>query len=308
MSAEWTLLLVSLLSATIRISTPLVLASVGEVLSQRAGIVNLGLEGQLLMGAFFCAVATFYTGSPYLGILAAMLAGATMGLIHAVFAVKFRANQIVIGVAANIFALGFTTVGMVTIWGNRGKSAPIDGLPSLHSSLLDHVPVIGPMLNRHTIIVYAALLVPLVVWWVLFRINIGLRLRSIGENPKAAATVGIPVEKMQIWAVIIGGALSGLGGAYLALELGLFSRNMSYGRGFIALASTIMGNWHPIGAFGASLAFGFLDAMQIRLQASGFPVQFIQMIPYVVVIILLAGVVRKVRAPGAIGQVYEKGR
>jgi len=167
--------------------------------------------------------------------------------------------------------------------------------------------VIGPILNNHTIIVYLMFAITVISWLVLFRTNIGLRLRSIGENPKAAATVGINIEKLQIWAVTIGGALSGMAGSYLSLsDLNLFSRNMSAGRGFIAMAATILGNLNPFGALGASLIFGFLDAMQIRLQATGFPTQFIQMIPYVLVIILLAGVVRKVHAPAAAGKVYER--
>jgi simple sugar transport system permease protein len=301
-------LIVSLLSSTIRISTPLALSSIGEVLTERAGIVNLGLEGQILMGAFVAAVASHYTGNPYLGVLAALLVGALMGLIHVLFALKFHASQIVIGVANNIFALGFTTVGLVAIWSNRGKSDAVTGLPIIKIPFLDTIPVLGPILNNHTIIVYLMLAITVLSWLVLFRTNIGLRLRSIGENPKAAATVGINIERLQIWAVCTGGALSGMAGSYLSLsDLNLFSRNMSAGRGFIALAATILGNWNPFGALGASMIFGFLDAMQIRLQASGFPSQFIQMIPYVLVIVLLAGVVRKVHAPAAAGKVYEKG-
>lgn len=306
--AEIIALVVSVLSATVRISTPLALSSIGEVLSERAGIVNLGLEGQILMGAFVAAVGSYFSGSPYIGMLAAMTVGFIMGLIHVVFAVKFHANQIVIGVANNIFSLGFTTVGLVAIWSNRGKSDAVTGLPIIKIPLLDSIPVIGPILNNHTIIVYLMLLVAILAWWVLFRTNVGLRLRSIGENPKAAATVGIAIEPLQIWAVSIAGALSGLAGSYLSLsDLNLFSRNMSAGRGFIALAATILGNWNPFGALGASMIFAFLDAMQIRLQATGFPIQFIQMIPYVLVIVLLAGVVRKVHSPAAVGKIYEKG-
>lgn len=306
--AEIVALIISILSSTVRISTPLALASIGEVLSERSGVVNLGLEGQILMGAFVAVVGSYYTGNPYLGVLAAMGAGTLMGLVHVLFAVKFHANQIVIGVANNIFSLGFTTVGLVAIWSNRGKSDAVTGLPVIKIPLLESIPVIGPILNNHTIIVYLMLLVAVLAWLMLFRTNIGLRLRSIGENPKAAATVGIAIEPIQIWTVSIAGALSGLAGSYLSLsDLSLFSRNMSAGRGFIALAATILGNWNPFGALGASLIFGFLDAMQIRLQASGFPIQFIQMIPYLLVIVLLAGVVGRVRSPAAVGKIYEKG-
>lgn len=305
--AELAALIISVLSSTVRISTPLALSSVGEVLSERAGIVNLGLEGQILMGAFAAAVASYFSGSAYVGVLAGMLAGALLGLIHVLFSLKFHASQIVLGVANNIFALGFTTVGLVAIWSNRGKSDAVPGLPNINIPFLSSIPIIGPILNNHTLIVYLMLAFTVLSWLVLFRTNIGLRLRSIGENPKAAATVGINIEKLQIWAVTIGGAMSGMAGSYLSLsDLNLFSRNMSAGRGFIAMAATILGNWNPFGALGASLIFGFLDAMQIRLQATGFPTQFIQMIPYVLVIILLAGVVRKVHAPAAAGKVYER--
>ncbi len=305
--AELAALIVSLLSSTIRISTPLALSSVGEVLSERAGIVNLGLEGQILMGAFTAAAASYFSGSAYVGVLAGMLTGALLGLIHVLFSLKFHASQIVLGVANNIFALGFTTVGLVAIWSNRGKSDAVPGLPNINIPFLSSIPIIGSILNNHTLIVYLMLVFTVLSWLVLFRTNIGLRLRSIGENPKAAATVGINIEKLQIWAVTIGGAMSGMAGSYLSLsDLNLFSRNMSAGRGFIAMAATILGNWNPFGALGASLIFGFLDAMQIRLQATGFPTQFIQMIPYVLVIILLAGVVRKVHAPAAAGKVYER--
>lgn len=305
--AELAALIISVLSSTVRISTPLALSSVGEVLSERAGIVNLGLEGQILMGAFAAAVASYFSGSAYVGVLAGMLAGALLGLIHVLFSLKFHASQIVLGVANNIFALGFTTVGLVAIWSNRGKSDAVPGLPNINIPFLSSIPIIGPILNNHTLIVYLMLAFTVLSWLVLFRTNIGLRLRSIGENPKAAATVGINIEKLQIWAVTISGAMSGMAGSYLSLsDLNLFSRNMSAGRGFIAMAATILGNWNPFGALGASLIFGFLDAMQIRLQATGFPTQFIQMIPYVLVIILLAGVVRKVHAPAAAGKVYER--
>ena len=305
--AELAALIISVLSSTVRISTPLALSSVGEVLSERAGIVNLGLEGQILMGAFAAAAASYFSGSAYVGVLAGMLAGALLGLIHVLFSLKFHASQIVLGVANNIFALGFTTVGLVAIWSNRGKSDAVPGLPNINIPFLSSIPIIGPILNNHTLIVYLMLAFTVLSWLVLFRTNIGLRLRSIGENPKAAATVGINIEKLQIWAVTIGGAMSGMAGSYLSLsDLNLFSRNMSAGRGFIAMAATILGNWNPFGALGASLIFGFLDAMQIRLQATGFPTQFIQMIPYVLVIILLAGVVRKVHAPAAAGKVYER--
>ncbi|MCU0521901.1 MAG: ABC transporter permease [Anaerolineae bacterium] len=299
---------ISLLASTLRISTPLALASMGEVFSERAGIVNLGLEGQILTGAFAAVLASYYTGNPYLGILAGMSAGMLLGLLHALFVVKFRANQIVIGVGMNIFALGLTTIGMQTIWGNRGKSDAVTGLPPIDLGILSKIPLIGPILNQHTIIVYVTLAIALLSWFVLFRTTLGLRLRVVGENPLAADTVGIKINPLKYGAVAIGGALSGLAGSYISLsDLSLFSRGMSAGRGFIALAATILGNWNPLGALGGSMIFGFLGALQIRLQATSFPTQFIQMIPYALVILIVAGFVRRVRAPGAVGEIYERG-
>ena len=299
---------ISLLASTLRISTPLALSSIGEVFSERAGIVNLGLEGQILTGAFAAVLGSYLTGSPYVGMVAGVGAGALLGLLHALFVVKFRANQIVIGVGMNIFALGLTTIGLQTIWGNRGKSDAVTGLPQISMGFLDSIPVIGPVLNHHTIIVYLMLAIAALSWFAIFRTTLGLRLRVVGENPKAADSVGIKITPIKYWAVAIGGAMSGLAGAYISLsDLSLFSRNMSAGRGFIALAATILGNWNPLGALGGSMIFGFLGALQIRLQATDFPTQFIQMIPYVLVILIVAGFVQRVRAPGAVGEIYERG-
>jgi general nucleoside transport system permease protein len=301
-------LLISLLASTLRISTPLALSSIGEVISERSGVVNLGIEGQILAGAFASVVGSYYTGSPYFGVLCAVIIGFILGFLHALLVVRFRANQIVIGVGMNIFSLGLTTIGMVTIWGNRGKSDSVAGLSRIDLGILGKIPFVGPIINNHSIIVYMMLIIAVVAWFVLFKTTIGLRLRVVGENPKAADSVGIKIAPIQYWAVSIGGALSGLAGAYLSLgELSLFGRNMSAGRGFIALAATILGNWNPLGALGGSLVFGFLGALQIRLQAIDFPTQFIQMVPYVLVILLVGGLVRRVRPPAAVGQIYERG-
>lgn len=300
--------LVSILASTLRITTPIALASIGEVYSERSGIVNLGLEGQMLTGAFAAVVGSYYTNSPVVGVLAGIGAGILLGWLHALFVIQFRANQIVIGVGMNIFALGLTTIGLQTIWGNRGKSAAVNGLPPIKLGPLADLPFLGPVFDGQTILVYIMLLVALISWYVIFRTTFGLRLRVVGENPQAADSVGININRIKYLAVMLGGALSGLGGTYLSLsDLSLFSRNMSTGRGFIALAATILGNWNPLGALGGSAIFGFLGALQIRLQATGFPTQFIQMIPYVLVIIIVAGFVQRVRAPGAVGEIYERG-
>lgn len=301
-------LITSLLASTLRITTPIALASIGEVYSERAGIVNLGLEGQILAGAFAAVVGAYYTGSPLVGLFAGVGAGMLLGLLHALFVIRFRANQIVIGVGMNIFTLGLTTIGLQTLWGNRGKSESVEGLSRIDLGPLAEIPLLGPIFSGHTITVYLMLIIAVLSWFVIFRTTIGLRLRVVGENPQAADSVGIRIDRIKYAAVIVGGALSGLGGAHLSLsDLSLFSRGMSAGRGFIALAATILGNWNPLGALGGSTLFGFLGALQIRLQATDFPTQFIQMIPYVLVIVIVAGLVRRVRAPGAVGEIYERG-
>jgi ABC-type uncharacterized transport system permease subunit len=237
-----------------------------------------------------------------------MAAGLVLGWLHVLFVVRFRANQIVIGVGMNIFSLGLTTIGLQTIWGNRGKSESVTGLPTIDLNLVERIPLLGPIFNQHTLIVYLMLIIAVLSWFLLFKTKVGLRLRVVGENPRAADSVGININQIKYWAVCIGGALSGLGGAYMSLsDLSLFSRGMSAGRGFIALAATILGNWNPLGALGGSTIFGLLGALQIRLQATDFPTQFIQMIPYVLVIFIVAGVVRRVRPPGAVGEIYEHG-
>jgi ABC-type uncharacterized transport system permease subunit len=300
--------LVLLLAATLRISPPIVLASIGGTYSERTGIINIGLEGMILMGAFAGVVGSHFLGNPWIGVLCAVLAGGALGLLHAVLCIQFKANQVVSGVGVNILALGLTTLLLQVIWGNRGASDPVPGIKSLSIPVIRDIPVLGDIIGNQNPLVYIMLAIVVVAWVVMFRTPFGLRIRAVGEHPEAADTVGIHVHRIQYMCVTVSGMLSGLGGAYLSLGwLNLFSQNMSAGRGFIALAANIFGKWNPAGGFGASLLFSFTDALQMQLQGIGIPIQFIQMIPYILTILVLASAVKRAVPPAAIGKHYEKG-
>lgn len=299
---------ISLLRATLRMSIPLGFAALGAMYSERVGVVNIGLEGLMLFGAFFGVVGSFYTGSAVLGVLTGIFGAAVCGFLFAVFTVRFKADHIVSGVAVNLLGLGLTTVWLSAIWGNRGKSDDVARIEFWSWNAVRDWPIIGDLFGRQTPFLY--LLVGLVIlsWVFLFRTRWGLHVRGIGEHPHAADSLGIAVEKYQMVFVTLSGALAGLGGAYLSLgDLAHFGRDMTAGRGFIALAANILGNWNPIGGFLASLLFGFANALQMRIQGFGIPSQFTQMLPYVLTIVVLAGVVKKVRAPAAAGKAFERG-
>ncbi len=300
--------IVSLLAATLRISPPIVLASIGGAYSERTGIINIGLEGMILMGAFAGVVGSHFLGNPWLGVLCAILAGGALGLLHAVLCIKFKANQVVSGVGVNILSLGLTTLLLQVIWGNRGASDPVPGIEPLQIPVIKDIPVVGEIIGKQNPLVYIMLIIVFFAWLIMFRTPLGLRIRAVGEHPEAADTVGIHVHRIQYMCVTVSGMLSGLGGAYLSLGwLNLFSQNMSAGRGFIALAANIFGKWNPAGTFGASLLFSFTDALQIKLQGVGIPIQFIQMLPYILTILVLASAVKRAVPPAAIGKHYEKG-
>lgn len=290
---------VGLFAAALRMATPIVFASLGGIFSERVGIINVGLEGMMLTGAFSGVAVTFFTGNPWLGVLAAILAGGLLGLLHALLTVKFIGNQIVSGTGINIFALGFTAYMSQILWGSRGASETVQGLNAVSIPLLKDIPIIGEIIGTHTPLVYLMLIIMVLCYIVLFKTPFGLRIRAVGENPVASDTAGIDVFRIKYLCVTVSGMLAGLGGAFLSLgHLSLFAWGMTGGRGFIALAAMIFGKWMPFGAFGASLLFGFADALQMRLQALGLlPPQIILTIPYIVTIAVLAGVVGRATPP-----------
>ena len=290
---------VGLFAAALRMATPIVYAALGGIFSERVGIINIGLEGTMLVSAFAGVTVSFYTGNPWLGVVVAVLAGGLIGLLHALLTVKFVGNQIVSGTGINIFALGFTAYMSQIIWGSRGASDGVQGLGTWTIPVVADLPVVGPIIGSHSPLVYLMLVVTVLSYVVLFRTPLGLRIRAVGEHPTAAETAGIDVIRVKYLCVILSGMLAGLGGAFLSLgHLNLFTRGMTGGRGFIAMAAMIFGKWMPFGALGASILFGLADALQMRLQSLGLlPPQIILTIPYLLTVAVLAGVVGKARPP-----------
>ncbi|MGE5576175.1 MAG: ABC transporter permease [Syntrophothermus sp.] len=298
------------LSATVRMATPIALAAMGGAFAERAGVVNLGLEGMILTGAFAGVLGSYISGSPWLGVLFAVLAGGLMGWLLAVFAVRLKADHVVSGVGLNIFALGLTTWLMQVIWKSRGTSEAVAGLKEISLPLIKEIPVVGVVLGTNSPLVYLMLILVALGWVLLFKTPWGLRIRMVGEHPEAADTLGIGVHRIQYLCVILSGGLAGLGGAYLSLgQLNWFSMNMSAGRGYMALAANIFGQWNPLGGLLASFLFSFTDALQMRIQASGipWPNEVIQMLPYLLTVAVLAGAVIRSRPPAALGRHYEPG-
>lgn len=290
---------IGLFAAALRMATPIAFGSLGGIFSERVGIINIGLEGMMLTGAFGGVAISYFTGSPWLGVLGAVLVGALLGLIHALLTVRFIGNQIVSGVSINIFAMGFTAYMSQVFWGSRGASESVLGIGEVSIPLLKDAPVLGEVVGTHTPFVYLMLILTMLSHIILFNTTFGLRLRAVGEYPAAADTAGIDVTRTKYLCVILSGMLAGLGGAFLSLgHLNLFAWGMTGGRGFIAMAAMIFGKWMPFGAFWASLLFGFSDALQMRLQALGLlPPQIILTIPYVLTVAVLAGAVGRAIPP-----------
>ncbi len=288
-----------LFAASLRMATPLIFASIGGLFSERVGIVNIALEGIMLTGAFSGVLATFVTGSPWIGVLASILFGGLFGYIHALLTVKFSGNQIVSGTGINLLALGATGYLCQIIWGSRGASQTVQGLDPVSIPLLKDVPFLGEVIGTQTPLVYLAIITVILSYILLFKTPIGLRIRAVGQHPAAADTSGVDVYGMKYLFVVLSGMLAGLGGAFLSLgHLNLFVLGMTGGRGFIALAAMILGGWNPIGALGASLLFGFADALQMRLQSvATLPSQIILTLPYILTIVVLAVFARKRSAP-----------
>jgi ABC-type uncharacterized transport system permease subunit len=289
---------VGLFAAALRMATPIAFASLGGIFSERAGIINIGLEGMMLTSAFTGVAASYFSGNPWFGVLAAVLVGGLLGLFHALLTVKFVGDQIVSGTGINIFALGFTAYMSQVLWGSRGASESVQGLRVVSIPLLKDIPIIGDIVGTHTPLVYLMLIITVLSYIILFKTPIGLRIRAVGEHPAAADTAGIDVFKTKYLCVMVSGMLAGLGGAFLSLgHLNLFAWGMTGGRGFIAMAAMIFGKWTPFGAFGASFLFGFAYALQMRLQTLELlPPQIILAIPYILTVIVLAGVVGWLKA------------
>ena len=296
-----------LLASTIRNATPLVFAALGGMFSERSGVVNIGLEGLMLISAFAGVVGAFLTGSAVVALGFALAAGLVFALIHALMCVTFEADQIISGTAINLLALGGTGFLMVSVFGAGGTSPRVEGFGEVPIPLLSSIPVIGPALFSQSVLVYLMYVMVPATFFVLFRTPFGLRLRATGESPEAVDTAGISVGRMRYYGVALSGLLASLGGIYLSMGiLSAFTENMTNGRGFIALAALIFGRWNPIGAAGAALLFGFALAVTFSAPQEVIPNEFLQMIPYVLTIVALAAFGGRAIAPAAIGKPYRK--
>jgi simple sugar transport system permease protein len=292
-------------AATLRVATPLILCAMGGLFSERSGIIDVGLEGKMLMAAFFAGAVSATMHSAWWGVAAAVAAAEVLALLHGLACITYRGNQVVSGVAINIIAAGLTVVWGAA-WFERGGQTPaLEGGERL-------LPLFFPTAGDNVLVYVALLSVPL-TWWIVTRTRFGLRLRAVGEMPLAVDSAGISVPWLRYRAVLLCGLLSGLAGAYIAIaQNASFSRDMTAGQGFIALAAVIFGKWRPFPAFGACLMFGLLDAVAIRLQGvrvpgiGEVPVQLIQSLPYLLTMFLLAGFIGRAVAPRAIGVPYEK--
>lgn len=297
----------AVLAATIRFATPLVFAALGGMFSERSGVVNIGLEGLMLLGAFAGVVGAFLSGSALVGLGFALGAGLLFGLVHAVMCVTFEADQIISGTAINLLALGGTGFLMVIVFNQGGTSPDVEKFSPVAIPLLSQIPIIGPALFDQSLLVYLMYAMVPITFFVLFKTPFGLRLRATGEVPEAVDTAGVSVARMRYFGVVLSGMLAALGGVYLSMGiLSAFSENMTGGRGFIALAALIFGRWHPVGAFGAALLFGLGLALTVRVPPEAIPNEFIQMIPYILTIVALAGFGGRAIAPAAVGKPYRK--
>jgi simple sugar transport system permease protein len=300
-----------ILGSALVLAVPIILGAMAGVMSERVGVVNIAIEGQLLTGAFMASVVSTLTGNQIIGIISAMITAALFSAVLAVFAIRFLAQQIIVGVVLNVLAIGITNF-LYQQWVTEDESATNSPgtLPIIHIPFLGDIPIIGPVLFQNRITVWITIAIVIILWFVLFKTKLGLRARAVGENPLAADTVGINVGRTRFWWVTLGGLLAGLGGAALTIgSSGSFGREMSGGLGFIALAVVILGRWHPGYATAAALLFGFSIILRVWANqvSPGIPTNFITMVPYIVTIIAVVGFVGRSRPPAADGIPYVKG-
>ena len=299
----------ALLHSTLVAATPLLLAALGEALVERSGVINIGLEGILLVGAFAGMVGSYFTGSPVFGLLLGGLSGVLLVLLFAWLTVGLGADQIVVGVSTNLLAAGLTGVLYRGLFGVTGQALTVVTFPTISIPLLHSAPFLGPALFQHTVLVYLSLLLVPVIGFLLFHTRFGLQLQAVGEYPQAAETLGISVVWMRSLALVVEGLLGGMAGSYLSLAYSnTFIEGMSAGRGFIALAIVIFGRWHPFGVLGGALFFGAATAFQFHLQALGsaIPYQFVLMLPYGLTLLALAFAGTRISPPSALGQAYKR--
>jgi general nucleoside transport system permease protein len=300
--------IVGIITSGIRLATPYLFASLGEMFAQRSGVVNLGVEGIMLMGAFMGYYTVLQTGNPWLGLLVALITGALMGLLMAVISVTMQAEQGISGIGLSLFGLGLSSLLMKVL---VGTPTGVTGFQPLNIPGLTDIPIIGPLLFSYTVPTYLAFALVPVTWFVLTRTTFGLKVRSVGQNPEAADSLGVSVAKTRYATVILGAALAGVAGASLSISiLNIFQENMTNGMGYIAVALVYFGGWRPLGILGGALLFSMVNALQLWIQVLGLPISpdFAVMLPYVLTIVVLALTARQIRQPAALTKPYERGQ
>lgn len=305
----------SILAGAVFLSLPFIFGALSGVVCERSGVINIGIEGQFLMGAFTGVLVANITGNVYAGMLGAMVAGALSTMLLALLATKYQVNQVVVGVILNLLALGFTSFMYDQLKKTEGYNSaygvPSNALEGIGLGFLADIPVLGPVLFAQNLFVYVGLVLVFVVWFLVYRTRWGLRTRSVGEHPAAADSMGVNVNRLRFWNVTVAGLISGFGGAFFTLANSLaFTKNMTAGLGFVALAVMIVGRWNPLGVLVGALIFGFASQMAEYLDAAGnsiVPGPFLQMLPYAVTLVVVAGLIGKAKAPAADGVPYNPG-
>jgi simple sugar transport system permease protein len=298
--------LIGILTAGIRLATPYLYAALGETFGQRSGVLNLGVEGQMLMGAFAAFYVALTTGNLWLGLLAAVIVGAAMGLAMAFVTINLQAQQGISGIGFYLFGLGMSTLLFQMM---LGTVETVSGFPPLHIPVLGDIPVIGEIFFNHNILVYGAYALVPIAWFILNKTTIGLKIRAVGENPEAADSLGVSVSTVRYITVTTGGILSGIAGASMSIALlNVFQQNMTSGLGFIAVALVYFGGWRPLGVMLGALLFSLVIAFQLRLQVEGsaIPSDLLVMLPYILTIVALVLTVQRVRAPSALTKPFER--
>jgi general nucleoside transport system permease protein len=300
---------IAIMASAIRGATPILYAALGGIFSERCGVLNIALEGIMLISAFSAVVGSYFTGNPWLGVLMGLVGGLLASFIHAFMSIHMRADQAIVGTGINILGAGLPNFLMLKIWDRQGLSPIVERIHDWRIPIVADLPIIGPIIGQHSPLVYLAFLLVPVCWYVLFRTPFGLRLRAVGENPRAAETVGISVYGMRYAGVMISGLLASLGGAFMSVSyLSQYTNHMTAGRGFIGLAAMIFGRWNPWGAMLSSLLFGFAAGLQAALQAASvdIPPQFLLALPYVLTLVALVGAMGRAAPPAYVAKPYEK--
>lgn len=299
--------IIGILASGIRLSTPYLYAAIGETFGQRSGVLNLGVEGQMLLGAFAAFYIAFTTGSLWLGVLAALLVGAIMGLAMAFVTVNLNAEQGISGIGFYLFGLGMSDLLFQKM---LGTVETVKGFPKLQIPFFSDIPVIGEIFFNQNLLVYGAFLMVPVCWFVLNKTNLGLKIRAVGENPEAADSLGVSVARVRYFTIILGGTLSGMAGASLSIALlNVFQQNMTSGLGFIAVALVYFGGWRAVGVLGGALLFSLVNSLQLWIQVLGIPIpsDIAVMMPYILTILVLVVTVKRVRSPSALTKPFERG-